>query len=96
MDSISGVPYHDENVYDGLGGQPRNKSRAYMLNPQGGRAERFHDSPSVRLELLRPIRIVVEELDFGFFDASNQPCLQRLTCHNISFPAHGKLNHFLE
>ena len=37
-----------------------------MLDPQGGVAERAGDDPGVRLKLLRPIRVVVVDLDPRF------------------------------
>jgi hypothetical protein len=73
---IRGIRDHDENVYDGFGGQSGDGGRSDVLDSQGGAAKRVGDGPGVSLKLLRPIRVVVDDLDLAFFSASDQPCFQ--------------------
>src|SRR5262245_60952192 len=76
---------YDKNINDGLGGQTRHGCRPHMLDSQGGAAKRVGDDPGVRLKLLRPIRVVVENPDLAFFDAPDQSCFQWFICHNSPF-----------
>jgi hypothetical protein len=76
------VRNHNKNINDRLGGQTGYGRRPNVLDPQSGVAKRADDDPGMRVKLLRPIRVVVDNLDLGLFSAPDQSDCQRFIYHH--------------
>src|SRR5262249_22174483 len=59
------IGHREQDVNDGLGGQPWHRGRTDVLDLDGAAAERGADARSLASEKHRPVRIVVGESDRG-------------------------------
>lgn len=73
---VRGVFNHDEDVDDRLRREARYGSRADMLDAQCRSTKRGRDNSGVNLVFVRPIWIVVDDLDANLFNSANQSCFQ--------------------